>query len=113
MVLSSSSPVADVSLTTSTRQRTIVMRTRKGVGAAQSNDQDQRHFFLAPTDGKAAFREDIADTCNLPGMVLHPHRQAIVHIPTTSKTVGRASCKRQRQDSQGRGITALIRNAAA
>src|SRR2546421_8745428 len=79
--------------------------------------QDHVHrsllFFLAPTDRKAAFREDIADACNLPGLVLHTHRQAIVHIPTASKPIGISSRKRQRQDSQGRGIPALIRNDTA
>ncbi len=66
------------------------------------HDHVHRHtlFFLAPTDRKAAFREDIADACNLPGLVLHTHRQPIVHIPTASKPVGIPIRKRQRQDGE-------------
>src|SRR6266581_6383017 len=66
------------------------------------NDYVHRHtlFFLAPTDRKAAFREDIADACNLPGLVLHTHRKSIVHIPTASKPIGISPCKSQRQDGE-------------
>ena len=67
------------------------------------HDHVHRHtlFFLAPTDRKAAFREDIADACDLPGRVLDPHRQPVVNIPTASKPVGISSRKRQRQDGEG------------
>src|SRR6184192_1617433 len=66
--------------------------------------QDHVHrsllFFLAPTDRKAAFREDIADACDLPGLFLYTHRKPIVNIPTASKPIGIAMCKRQRQDGE-------------
>src|SRR5438093_546165 len=67
--------------------------------------QDHVHrsflFFLAPTDRKAAFREDIADACDLPGLVLDPHCKPIVNIPTASKPIGISSRKRQCQDGEG------------
>src|SRR6266516_920327 len=68
MVLSSSSPVADVSLTTSTRQWTIVMRTRKGGGAARSFCRAFAYSSQAVSGScRSIASQNVVSTCPGPG----------------------------------------------